>query len=122
MNDTEHRLTRLEVRADYTDRILEERRLIVSAHSRRLADAERDIHDLSRVQMDNVERLTRVEEQSNNTSEERRDEKTARRQRRAMMQWAASIALATGAMIGLISRAEIAHLRNILSGFLSPPT
>ena len=122
MSEIEHRLTRLEVRADYTDRILDERKTIISAHSRRLADAERDIHDLTRVQIHNVERLTRVEQQSNTTSEERRDEQTVRRQRKARLQWGASIVFAVAAMIGLISRAEIAHLRAIIGGFLSPPT
>jgi len=122
MSEIEHRLTRLEVRADYTDKILDERKTIISAHSRRLADAESNIHDLTRVQVNNVERLTRVEEQSQLTSDERREERAEKRQRRAMMQWGASIVFAIAAAIGLISRAEIAHLRAILSGFLSPPT
>lgn len=118
----EHRLTRLETRAAYTDRILDDRKTIIAAHSRRLADVERELRDLSRIQIENVERITRVEEQSQHTTDERRDERTIRKHRRALLQWMGSFALALAALAGLLSRGDVQTFKTILGGWLSLPS
>lgn len=121
-SEIEHRLTRLETRAGYTDKILEDRQVVIAAHSRRLADIDQRMHNLTRVQGANAERLTAVENQTQTIHEEQRDERIRREHRRAIMQWMISILMGIGVIIGLLSQGEASLIGKLLGGFTALPS
>lgn len=119
--DIENRITRLETEIEHICRIQEDRRLVISAHSRRLADAEGRIHDLTQVQILNSEKLTTNSERLSAITQERRDAKMKSDARMALAQWAASVVMAAGIVVGLLNRGEMKLIETLLSGFVSPP-
>ena len=119
--DIENRLTRLETEIEHICRIQEDRRLVISAHSRRLADAESRIHDLTQVQILNTERITSNSERLSTITQERRDAQMKSDARTALIQWGASVVMAAGIVVGLLNRGEMRLLETLLSGFASPP-
>jgi len=49
MNDTEDRLTELEIRITHQDRLLEELNEVITADARRLRDLEQEVDQLRRI-------------------------------------------------------------------------
>ena len=121
-SEIEHRLTRLETRAGYTDKIIDDRKIVIAAHARRLADIESRVHDLTRMQGRNSERLTEVENHQKTTQEELRDDRIRREHRRAIMQWMISILMGIGVIIGLLSHGEANILGKLLGGLAALPS
>ena len=121
-SEIEHRLTRLETRAGYTDAILEDRKIVIAAHARRLADIDSRVHDLTRVQGRNSERLAAVEHQEKTTRQEIHDDRIRREHRRAIMQWMISILMAIGVIVGLLSQGEANVIGKLLGGLTALPS
>ena len=94
--EIENRLTKLESRVCHIGTIMDDRKLVISAHSRRLADVESRVHDLTRIQIGHVEKLTTHSEKLSAITQERRDEKMRRDARNATVQWAASVVMGIG--------------------------
>lgn len=115
--DIENRLTKLETRVCHISQIMTDRRLVIAAHSRRLADIESRTHDISRIQIGNVERLTETSEKLSTITQERHDEKMKREARSAVIQWAVSVAMGVGIVVGFLNRGEQHLIQTILSGF-----
>ena len=115
--DIENRLTRLETRVCHIHEVMTDRRLVIAAHSRRLADTEARIHDLTRIQIDNIGKLTETSEQLSTITRERRDERMRRDARQAVIQWGVSVAMGIGIVVGLFTRGETHLIQTILSGF-----
>ena len=116
VTDNAERLARLETRAEYINSILEERRMIISAHSRRLADIEMHLRDHHRINATQMERLARLETESETT----RNERLKRDHTRALAQWAMSVLIGIGVIVGLFAQGDATDMIGYLGGLISP--
>ena len=117
---TESRLTRLETRIDYIETIVSERKLVIESHARRMADMSNRVHDLTRIQSTNVERLTKLETLTDQTAATMHDDRQRKKHQRAMIQWAISVAMGIAVLVGVLTKGQQGVLTMILHGFSSP--
>jgi len=117
VTDNAERLARLETRAEYVDAILNDRQIVISAHSRRLADIEMHLRDHHRINANQTDRIARLETVSEMTKEER----VKRDHTKAMIQWVMTLLVGIGVIVGLLTRGDAATLKQILGGFVGLP-
>jgi len=117
VTDNAERLARLETRAEYIDAILDDRQMVISAHSRRLADIEMHLRDHHRINANQTERIARLEMSTELTKEER----VKRDHTKALIQWAMTLLVGIGVIVGLLTRGDAATLRQLLGGFVGLP-
>lgn len=116
VTDNAERIVRLETRADYVDAILEERRTIISAHSRRLADIELHLRDHHRINLEQAARLVALETAQAIT----KDERMKRQHLIALLQWLLTGLISVGVVLGLLISGDAAEALSILGGFVAP--
>src|SRR6056300_1539657 len=113
---TAERIARLETRAIFIDKMLDQRSMIISAHSRRLADIEMHLRDHGHMVVTLTDRVARLESSQEITKEER----MKRQHAYALLQWIMSIILGAGVIAGLFAQGEVSDLFGFLGGLISP--
>lgn len=117
ISDNAERIARLETRAFYIDRMLDERAMIISAHSRRLADIEMNLRDQSHLAVELTDRIVRLE-----TSQEiTKGERLKRDHTKALLQWIMTAIVGIGVVIGLFVQGDTTDMIGYLGGLISPP-
>jgi uncharacterized coiled-coil protein SlyX len=115
-SDNAERIARLETRAIFIDKMLDQRSMIISAHSRRLADIEMHLRDHGNMVVTLTDRVARLESSQEITKEER----MKRQHAYALLQWIMSIILGAGVIAGLFAQGEVSDLFGFLGGLISP--
>ena len=115
-SDNAERIARLETRAHFIDKILDQRSMIISAHSRRLADIEMNMRDHSHMVVELTDRIARLESSQEITKVER----LKRHHAYALLQWVMSIVLGAVVIVGLFAQGDANDLIGFLGGLISP--
>jgi len=110
------RVARLETRAHFIDKMLEERSMIISSHARRLADIEMNMRDHSRMAVELTDRVAHLESAQEITKVER----LKRNHAYALFQWLLSIILGIGVVAGLFAQGDATDMIGYLGGLISP--
>lgn len=112
MYDHGERLAAVEVKVEHIDRTLDERQMIISAHSRRLATIEHHLLDVRRDGASMGARVTKLEDSDEITREER----NRKRHQRALIQYGISIATGLAVIAGMMSARDYGIITKLLGG------